>query len=384
MKHRRGQGEGAIYKREDGRWEGKVDLGWESGKRRRKSVYGKTRAEVQEKIRKTQNDKATGLPLLNERRTTGDYLEWWAAEVLPGTVKDSTADGYRWILSRYVLPHVGAVPLARLAPAHVQGMLRSLSVNLGLAPATVRQTRAILRRALGNAERWGYVTRNAAALVDAPRRGASKLDDVLNEQEAEILLAAGRGTQIGSIVSVVLAVGLRKGEALALRWNEIDLDAKTLEVRATLKRRTGFGLQIDTPKTEHGTRIVPLASFAVDALRDQRRRQIENRLSAGESWKESDYVFTSIIGTPVDPANISKQFRSLCIKAGIRPRRFHALRHSAATIMRNNGVSMEVISKMFGHAGYAITADIYARVLPSLQEEAANVMDSLFGASKGA
>src|SRR5262249_30673665 len=119
---RRGNGEGTIYKRADGRWEGRLDLGWQDGRRRRKCVYGNTRSEVVEKLRKVQREVASGLPVTDERETVTDYLAWWSTTILPGKVKDSTADGYRWIISRYILPNVGRTRLARLSPADVQTM----------------------------------------------------------------------------------------------------------------------------------------------------------------------------------------------------------------------------------------------------------------------
>jgi len=370
---RRGHGEGSIHKRADGRWAATIDLVWENGKRRRKSLYGKTRADVAERLRQLQQQSAQGLPLPDERRRVADYLEWWATDVLPGTVKESTADGYRYMLDRYVVPHVGRVTLAKLGPQHVQSMLRSLEAD-GLAPAR-RQARAILRRALGHAERWGFVARNAAALVDAPGLNGSKIDDVLSVDEAHALLRAAAGTPHEALVSVALAVGLRRGEALALRWDDLDLERGNLTVRATLKRRPGKGLILDTPKTARGRRTIPLPGVSVTALRDHRRAQAAKRLAAGPEWRDTGHVFATPIGTPLDPDNLTKHFHALCDRAGIPRRRFHALRHSAATLMLAAGTPLEVISKTLGHAGYAITADVYARVVPELQREAADAMN---------
>jgi integrase len=223
------------------------------------------------------------------------------------------------------------------------------------------------------------VARNAAALVQSPRLAAPKLDDVLTEEDAHALLEATRDTRLESLVTVVLAVGLRKGEALALRWEDVDLECGTLTVRATLKRRPGVGLVLDSPKTQRGRRVIPLPAFAVTSLREHRRRQAEDRLAAGPTWNEMGHVFTTDIGTPVDPDNLTKHFHQLCERAGIGRRRFHALRHSAATLMLAMGTPLEVISKTLGHAGYAITADVYARVGPALQRDAADAMDRALG-----
>jgi integrase len=381
---RRGHGEGSIYKRaSDGLWVGVVDLGWQQGKRSRKTVYGKTRAEVVTKLRKVQRDVEQGLPVIDERRTTGDYMTWWAESVLPGTVKPSTADDYRWIIEKYIVPHIGKIQLAKLQPNHVQSMLRALE-RQGLSPRTRRYARAVLRRALGHAERWGLVGRNVAALVEVPRLDGTKLDDALSVAEAHALLDAARGDRLEVLVTVALALGLRKGEALALRWKDVDLDRGTLTVSGTLKRRVGEGLFIDIPKTDNARRTIALPGSCVRALREHKRRQTAEKLACGPAWQAGDFVFTTPIGTPIDPRNCTRLYHALTERAGLGRGRFHALRHSAATIMLGMGVPLEVISKTLGHAGYAITADVYAHVRADLQRRAADAMDQLFCTSSDA
>jgi integrase len=237
---------------------------------------------------------------------------------------------------------------------------------------------AVLRRALSHAERWGMVTRNAAALVDVPRLDGAKLDDALDVNQAQVLLGAARGHSLEALVTVALAVGLRRGEALALQWNHIDLDHSTLAVGGTLKRRPGRGLIVDTPKTANARRTIALRSICVRALRRHKMRQVEIRLAAGTLWNETGFVFVTPIGTPIDPRNLTREFHRLCSKAGLPRLRFHALRHSAATIMLAQGVPLEVISKTLGHRGYAITSDIYAKVGHDLQRTAADAIDKAF------
>jgi integrase len=376
MTRRRGHGEGSIYRRSsDGRWVGVVDLGWVDGKRHRKNIYGRTRGDVATKLRAVQHDMDRGLRVANETRTTAEYLNWWCETILPGSVKDSTADSYRWVVAHYVIPHVGREALAKLQPQDVVGMLRALERD-GLSPRTRRYTRAVLRRALAQAERWGMIARNPAALVDTPRLNGTKLDDALTVEEAHALLEAARGDRLEALVTVALAVGLRKGEALALRWRDVDLDGGTLTVTGTLKRRVGLGLVVDSPKTDNGRRTVPLPQVCIDALREHRRRQAADRLAAGAPWHDDDFVFTTPIGTPLDPRNTTRLYHEITERAGLGHGRFHALRHSAATIMLSLGVPLEVISKTLGHAGYAITADVYAHVRAELQRRGADAMDS--------
>lgn len=380
MSGRRGPHEGSIFQRaSDGRWVGSVHVGYDAGKRVRKVVYGKTRKEVANKLSKALREAQAGTLVLDERRTVGDYLTWWVTNVAPATVKDSTADQYAWIVKRYLDPHLGKVKLAKLGPLHVQQMLASMEKE-GLSAATRRQTRAILRRALGHAERYGYVARNAAALVDCPRDDGPRLDDTLSLDDATRLLGAAPGDPLEALVTVALTVGLRKGEALALTWENIDLDARTLTVAATLTRRTGYGLVVGTPKTDRSRRTVALPSTCVKALQAHRRRQAADRLAAGDLWHPGGFVFTTPTGTPLDPRNVTRDFQALCTRARVGPRRFHALRHSAATLMLAQGVPLEVISKTLGHSGLAITADVYAKVGVELQRQAADAIDDLFSA----
>jgi integrase len=376
---RRGRDEGSVYQREsDGRWVGSVHIGYRDGKRIRKTVYGRTRSEAAAKLRAAQAAVAQGTLVHDERRTVEDYLTWWIDTVVPGTVKPTTEDGYRQILRLYVTPAVGKVKLAKLSPLHVQEMLSGME-RRGLSAATRRQTRAILRRALGHAERFELVHRNAAAQTEAPRGVAHRIDDALTRDEARSLLDAAKGDPFESLVIVALSLGLRRGEVLALRWENVDLDAGTLTVAATLTRRRGHGLVESSPKTARSRRTLPLPQTCIRALREQKRTQAAAQLAAGPDWQGEGHVFTTPIGTPIDPRNLTTEFHRICTKAGLGQRRFHALRHSAATLMLAQGVPLAVISDVLGHASYAITADVYARVGEELKSEAAAAMDLALG-----
>lgn len=190
---RRADGEGTIYKRADGRWEGRLSLGKApDGRRRRHVVYGRTRNDVVDALRRARNRVEDGEPPTDSSTTVADHLRWWADHVLPGTVRETTAYGYRRVIEHSIIPHIGARPLGKLAPAHVHDMLRDLE-HAGNAPATRRNARVVLRRALAHAERWGLVTRNVAALVDTPRGTAAKTDDALDLDGIRNLMAAAEG-----------------------------------------------------------------------------------------------------------------------------------------------------------------------------------------------
>lgn len=364
MSGRRGAGEGSIYRIESrGLWAASVEVSDPSGKRKRKVVKAKTKGALLAKQRKLQATLASGLPAPDERLTTGEWLQWWSTNVLQGTVAPQTENSYNWLIKTYIVPHIGKVRLKDLQPEHVQAMMRSLEAK-GLSPRTIAYTRAVLRRSLGQAQRWDKVGRNVAALVDAPRKSSVKLDDALDAADAVAVLTAASGDRLEALATLVLALGLRRGEALRLRWKDIDFQAGTLTVTQA--------------KTEAGRRTIALPAFAIKSLSDHRAMQRKERIAAAH-WEDPDVVFASTIGTPLEPRNVLRWWHDLTTRAGVGRRRFHAARHTAATLMLNNGVRLEVVSKTLGHAGLAITADVYAKVGPELQRQAADAMEGVLG-----
>ena len=332
----RGTGEGAIYREPNGLWAAAVELGQgPDGRRLRRKVRGRTKGIVLDKLTQMKSQAAAGSPVVDNRRSPADYLRWWSTDVLPGSVKDSTADDYRWILDHYVIPHLGHVPLGKLAPQHVHQMLRRLEDD-GKSPRSRQYARAVLRRALGYAERWDMVTRNAAALVDDPRIAGSRLDDTLSPDQAKELLAAAKGTRLEALAVLVLRLGLRKGEALALLWDDVDLDAGRLQIHATLKRRPGQGLVRDVPKTSSSRRTLPLPSNCAAALRAHQLRQHAERQSLPIRTPDKRYVFTSPVGTPIDPRNVNRWWDQLCESAGIGHHRARQHRHHRRRLRQGN------------------------------------------------
>jgi integrase len=357
----RGKGEGSIYQRGDGRWVAQVVVGrLPSGRQRYRRAVRSTQHEALVALRDLHRQVEIGGVAPTQSQTVGAYLDWWAATVLPGAVKESTIENYRYIIASYITPYVGGLRLDQLSAQHVAGMLRGLEIA-GRSARTRQYARAVLRRALRWAEQNGLVARNVAALVDGPRKAATKLDDALDAAEAKAVIAAARGDRLEALAVLALRLGLRKGEALALRWSDVDLDAGTLTVRGTLKRRPGGGLYVDTPKTDSACRTVPLVAGTLDALREHRKRQTAERLAA-RLWTDSGHVFTDTIGGPLDPRNTLRWWQGLTEAAGLGRRRFHASRHTAATLLLDQGVPLEVVSAVLGHAGLAITADTYAKV----------------------
>lgn len=373
MSRRRGRGEGGITKRQDGRWMAQVDLGWQDGKRRRKALYGRTKAEVQDKLRETLHRRDHGLPPVPEQETVGSFLRRWLDHKL-GKVRRRTWKRYEQIVRAHLMPGLERVRLARLTPQDVAACLRR--VETSKSAYTARGARDVLRTALNQALRWELVSRNVAALTDAPRHRPGQIRPLTPEQAATLLDAAA-GHRLEGLITVALAVGLRQGEALGLRW-EHDVNFKTgvLAVGQTLERG-GPEPRFGDPKTERSRRTIKLPGVVTAALRRHRRRQLEERLAAGARWVDSGLVFTSRIGTAVDRSSLQKAFKALLRTAGLPDIRFHDLRHTAATLLLTQGVDLRTIMDTLGHSHISLTMNTYAHVMPKLQRGAAAKMDAI-------
>lgn len=376
MATRRGRGEGGIRQRADGRWEGSIDLGWTGGKRVRKFVYGRTRADAAAKLRELRGRLDAGLPDIDARLTVGAYLEGWLRDSLPASVKPTTAENYGWVVRTYIVPSLGKVRLAKLSPADVDLMLRDLE-DRGLSENTRRLARSVLRRALVFAERRGQVARNAAGIAE-PVHVERRPHRVLSVAEARRLLAVVRGDRLEALWTLALVTGLREGELLGLRWDDIDLQRGELQVRGTLKRLSGQGLVRTSAKNRASAAGVPLIGLAVDSLGHHGARQIEERLAAAE-WTDEGYVFTTPLGGPIDPRNLLRSWYALRERADLPAMTVHDLRHTTATLLRNLGVPMDVVSRILRHSGIAVTADVYAEVGHDLARGAVDVLGRALG-----
>jgi integrase len=278
---------------------------------------------------------------------------------------------------------------------------------------------------LNTAVRWKLVVRNAATLIDAPRINAREVRP-LSPEESRTFLKALEAHPLEAFFTVALACGLRLGEALALQWPDIDLEKGTLQVRRALQRFGGdersrrpllaerkqllkalkeapkvtppeaeaelkvkllqvraalrkvkTTVQLVEPKSTRSRRTIALPSIVVRALNRHRVRQLESRLAAGQKWKEGGFVFTSPIGTPLDPRNVTRAFKQVLADADLPLIRVHDLRHSCATLLLAQGVSPRVVMETLGHSQVSLTLNTYSHVLPALQEDAAAKMDAI-------
>lgn len=241
-------------------------------------------------------------------------------------------------------------------------------------------TRAVLRTMLADAERDQLVHRNVAALVKGPRVERQEVVP-WTQEEAGQFLASLEGHRLHALFSVGVALGLRKGELLALRWEDVDLKAGSLRVRATVQRLgKGVGLVVGTPKTARSRRTLPLPRVLVDTLTEHRAAQTREREAAGEAWHDVGLVFTTSRGTMIEPRNLNRFLDEAIARAGMRRIRFHDLRHTCASLLLAQGVSARVVMEVLGHTQLSMTTDLYGHVLPSVLRTAADALDVVFGA----
>ncbi|EFC85964.1 site-specific integrase [Parafrankia sp. EUN1f] len=444
-KGRRGNNEGSIYRYRNG-WAGQVSL--PDG--RRPTFYGPTREPVREKMTAALRAAQDGTPVVTTQITVGEYLDQWVTVVLParvvaGTLAESTMESYALLVRLHIVPVLGRHKLRDLSTAHVRKWMtakltepsaagvaarkareearaakerqkaeeaaeraedgqpkrprRTSASKLASAPAaadpkpikplsarSVRYLHAILRTALADAMREELVSRNVAELVQPPKsvKGAARS---LSDEEARKAVAVALVDRNAALWLVILALGLRKGEALALRWDVVDLDAGTVAIVRKQRRRrshidpeTGVQrwelVEDDELKTAGSRARLALPTMVVTVLREHRRRQEKARAEACE-WADPGLVFTSATGNRIDPRNVNRWWDKVCERAEIPHTRVHDLRHTAASLLFSAGVDLNEIRALLRHTRLATTADIYVDILDEVRRSTARSMDDI-------
>jgi integrase len=374
---KRGNGEGSIYRRKDDRWVGQYTVYTSKGPKYR-YIYGKTRAAVAEKLAKAVATRGNGFVFDAGNLTVGEYLNRWLADSLRGTVRASTCERHEINVRVHINPTLGSVRLKGLTPAHVRGLHRE-KLDCGLAPATVRKIHSTLHKAHSQAVSDGLIPRNTAD-VQAPRPAPEEMRPLPEGEVCTFLdVARTSGDRFEPLYVLAITTGLRRGELLGLRWDDVDLERGTLRVGRSLVREGGRH-KVGETKTRRGRRQVNLTPRTVNALKAHRKRQLEERMRLVETYEDRDLVFSTTVGTPVDPDNLVKRsFKPLLEKAGLPEIRFHDLRHTCATLLLGRNVHPKIVQELLGHATIAMTLDTYSHYLPSMGSHAAGAMGDALG-----
>jgi integrase len=363
---KRGNGEDSVYQRKsDCLWVGSVSL--DNGKR--KVFYGKTKKEVTEKLITARNEQLQGTLVTAPAQTLKDYLEHWLDEVQKPAIRTSSYVKYRKIIHTYIIPVIGKVQLQKLTPQRVQSLYTS-KLKEGLSPKTVQSIHGVLHKALDNAVKWNLIARNICDVVSPPRVPQTE-KQVLTVQQARMLLNHVKEHRLEVLLTVALTTGMRRGEILALRWSDINLEEGSIQVKRTVDYITHYGYVETEPKTARGRRKILLSSFVVEMLNAHRSAQMEERYKAGDKWIDKNLVFCGLLCDFFNPNYLLRVFKKILEDAGLPRMRFHDLRHSAATILLSMNVHPKVVQEMLGHSTINMTLDTYSHVLPSMQKDIA-------------
>ena len=356
--------------RGDGRWQVHIRHTDEDGRSRRYTVYGSTPKEARVKASAVRERLRANLPARDRKVTLGVFAaEWIDSTLAASDRKASTKAMYATMARQHIIgSKIGGEPLDKLRPSHIEAWKVELE-HRGLSESTIRSAYTILRAVLDTAVRDRALAQNPAHAVRRPRVPVTEAAYLTPDQVRSLLLAA-KPSRYAPLFELLVNTGLRRGEALALHWSDIDFDEKLLRVRGTLARVAGE-LVVTETKTPRSRRVIPLSPAAERLLRDVRANQRVERLRAGSIWQPTPYVFTTELGDPSDPRNALRALKAAAKRAGLPSSvGLHTLRHSAASVMLSAGVPLKVVSEVFGHASVAITGDIYGHVSPEVSREA--------------
>jgi integrase len=420
-------GEGNIRQRPDGRWEGRTYVITTDGREIRKSVYGKSWEDAHQKLTKLQADSMSGKRVASSSQTVGEYMTFWLQEHARHRVRSTTYRSYEQVVRLYLIPLFGNKKITRLRPADIRRGFLKLKQTCRCCAQGIDQAREDRAEEL-RARRAGRAPRKNARVIEGARccaktpRACCRLvmsdgtiryvhrllraalqdamaeDEILTENvakglrmdhkyrpkfkawspiEARKFLKAARGDRLYALYAVALSLGLRRGEALGLRWPDVDEAEGIIRVEQALHRVEGK-LQLGPVKTDGSARVIPIPKQLLGVIRAHRSLQESDRLDAGKKWKEQGYVFATRTGTPIEPRNVNRHFDRLCESTGVRRIRFHDLRHSCASLLYSQGVPLDQVQDILGHESPTTTKMIYVDVAEEIQRDAMDRLDFLF------
>ena len=376
MAKKRANGEGSIRKRKDGRWEGRYTAGYDAktGKRIIKNVLGKTQAEVKEKLKKAMEECA-GLDISQdgEKYTVATWLQTWYELYAKPNVRTATANRYELIIEQYVIPRIGSVKLKKLTSRQLQKLYKELleggrihigkGQGKGLSSTTVRSVHLMLHTALERAVKERLIPRNPTEDCIAPKPRKVEMQ-ILPPDSMHAYLEAAKARGVLPMFYLELVTGLRKGELVALRWEDVDIQNKTISVSKQYVRNPDGSRELTQPKTENSVRLVSIPQTAVDLLIQEHDRH-----------PDSPCLFPSpVTGEMYHPDSVVKLHEKILKDAGLPHIRFHDLRHTFATTALQNGVDVKTVSSMLGHYDAGLTLRTYTHATRQKQDEAARTM----------
>jgi len=371
---RRPKGEGSVHKRADGKWVGRFYYEDPvTGLTKRAQVTAATQKQVSAKLREMQTRVETGAPARDDSAHFGVFAARWLESSLPASDrKETTRILYAGLTRNHIIgSELGKLPLKNVRPTSVERFVTQLRAK-GLSESTVRQVYTVARAIGDDAVRDGRLARNPFASVRRPRVTPAEAR-FLEPSQIHALLEEARDSRYGPLFEFLLHTGMRRGEALALTWDDVDLKQRLVRVRGTLARINGE-LKVSEPKSAKSRRTIPLSNPAADVLARLHERTESERGQAAQLWVDSGHVFVTDIGEPCEPRNALRALTVAARRAHLKGVGLHTLRHSAASVMLSEGVPLNVVSQILGHSGISITADVYGHIAPEVSRNALDVL----------
>ena len=377
MAKKRANGEGNIRKRKDGRWEGRFTAGHDpaTGKQIIKSVLGKTQAEVKDKLKKAMEDAQKVDFTKRGRYTVGIWMDEWFENVAKIKVRPSSHQTYKGYIDNHIKPNIGNIPLEKLTTMDLQKFYRKLLTKgrverieskeqpKGLSAKTVRNINQVISSAMDLAVAQKVIPANPTNACELPKVEHQEMQ-IIPAEQLQAFLDEARATGVYEMYYIELATGLRRGELLGLKWQDIDWKNGIIKVRRQVARVDGQIVEAPL-KTKNSYRAVTISQQAIEVLKEQKRKTNDT------------YVFPSPNGGPISPDSVNNMLKRVLERAGIPKVRFHDLRHTFATIALQNGIDIKTVSGMLGHFSAGFTLDTYAHVTTSAQKEAAQTMGNI-------
>src|SRR5215212_2374043 len=374
-----GNGEGSIYEhKRNGKkvgYRGSYTV-YTATVPRRRYVSGKTREETRQKLTKAMADRDGGFVFDASSMTVGEYLERWLQDSVRGTVRQSTYEVHRHMIKPHIVPALGRLKLKDLGPVHVRSYYRE-KLDSGLSAATVRKMHSVLRKALKQAVLDGLVPRNVCEAVTPPKVERKEIIPLDRDQAKSLLVAAREaGDRLEALYVLAVHTGMREGELLGLKWEDVDLERGVLRLRHALVREGGKTALGDL-KTAKSRRSVRLTSAAADTLRSHLERQLEEIERMDSLYQPGGLVFATMTGTLINPSNLrNRSFKPLLKQANLPDICFHDLRHTCATLLLAQGTHPKLVQELLGHATIAMTLDTYSHFLPSMGDQTVRAMEA--------
>ena len=351
---KRGRGEGSIQKRADGTWRATISLGTgPDGKRRRKDIYGKTRSEVQKKLRNAQSANDAGKLPTPSKTTVAEYLKFWIENI--SRAQDSTKQRYLQDIKGHINPLIGKTRLQQLTGMHIDGVI-STAVGKGLSPSSQQKIFAVLNKSFNDAVKRDLIGFNPCSKSDKPKV-PRRQHTVWTAAESQAFLNHVKGHRWFALFTLAMFTGMRQGESLALFWSDIDWTNSKIRIARTLTDKGYKAVIGRRTKTDAGTRFLTVPAFVMDALDSHRAKMAMD----GHPTQGDNLIFCTHTGTIIARRNLlNRTFKPLCKAANVPVLTWHEMRHTTATLLLESGIPINNVSELLGHASSVVTATIYA------------------------